>query len=111
MNWRALRERYAREPWPRQLGNLASTLGRLAGRCGDPRYDDVTRGLLREAAMVVDWLAPRADPKALADLADAQREILGWWRLWPLDAARPLLRLRAGQLSERMLALSGLGDT
>ncbi|MGH7322738.1 MAG: hypothetical protein ACRELA_24380 [Candidatus Rokuibacteriota bacterium] len=108
MSWRARRDRHLRDPWPRQLGNLASTLARLASRCADPRHDGLTRALLRETALMLDWSAPEVEAALWPELAAAQREVVQWWRIWPVDPARGLLRLRARQLSDRILALSGL---
>jgi hypothetical protein len=45
---------------------------------------------------------------ALAELADMQREICRWRRAWPIEQARHILTLRASQMSNRILAWSGL---
>ena len=37
-----------------------------------------------------------------------QRELCQWRRIWPNECARPLLSLRARQMSDRVLDLSGL---
>jgi len=62
----------------------------------------------REAALLIEWSAPHTPPALHPDLAAAQREILAWQRHWPLDAARPLLALRARQMSEALLWQAGL---
>ena len=107
MSLQALRERHLREPWQRQLGNLASTLARLGSRSGDPRHDALTTRLLREAAHLIDWSAPHVAPDHLGELATAQRELCLWAMVWPLHEARPLLALRARALSDRLLELAG----
>jgi hypothetical protein len=45
---------------------------------------------------------------ASAELADMQREICRWPRIWPLEQARAILVFRARQMSNRILELSGL---
>lgn len=41
-------------------------------------------------------------------LADMQREICRWCRVWPVDQVRHILALRAFQMSNRILEGSGL---
>lgn len=107
MTVQALRERHLREPWSRQLGNLASTLARLGSRSGEPRHDVLTTRLLREAAHLIDWSAPHVAPDHLVELVAAQRELCLWAMVWPLHEARPLLALRARTLSDRLLEVAG----
>ncbi len=107
MSATSFRERYQQMPWPQQLGNLASTLARLSSRCSDSRYDALVVQLLREAALFIEWSAPHVPAAFHPDLAAAQREVLTWWRMWPLDASRPLLALRARQMSDLFLRLAG----
>jgi hypothetical protein len=45
---------------------------------------------------------------ASAELADMQREICRWRRIWPVEKARHILALRASQMSNRVLEWSGL---
>jgi len=103
-----LQERYEQLEWPQQLGNLASTLARIATRATSPHYDGLTSDLLREAALFIEWSAPHVPQPLLLDLAPLQREILAWQRIWPLEAARPLLALQARHVSDRLLRLAHL---
>ena len=57
------RERFQQLPWPQQLGNLASTLARISGRCLRPEHDALVRDLLREAAVLIEWSAPCVPPE------------------------------------------------
>jgi len=41
-------------------------------------------------------------------MAAMQRELLAWWRIWPLDQTRPLLALYARNTSDRVLHMAGL---
>jgi len=108
MERQSLHDRYLRDEWPRQLGNLASTLARLGARVGDPRYDQITSDLLREGALLIEWSAPHVPAHLVGDLATMQRELCLWRRVWPVEAARPLLAFRAQTLSDQALELSGL---
>jgi len=45
---------------------------------------------------------------ALVELTEMQREICRWRRIWPVEEARPVLALRARQMSNHILELSGL---
>jgi hypothetical protein len=45
---------------------------------------------------------------ASAELADMQREICRWRRVWPVEEVRHILALRASQMSNRILEASGL---
>ena len=108
MNRQTFRERFERHDWPRQLGNLASTLARLSSRVSSPEYDPLALDLLREAALLIEWSAPHVPEALHPDLAAMQREVLAWRRLWPLDPARPLLALRARQMSNALLRAARL---
>jgi hypothetical protein len=102
------RERYQTMDWPQQLGNLASTLARVSARASSPQYDALVADLLREAALLIEWSAPRVPSIFWLELATMQREVLAWRRLWPLDPARSLLALQARNQSDRLLQMAGL---
>jgi hypothetical protein len=48
MDRQTFRERYLQDEWPRQVGNLASTLARLSSRVKDARHDQIVVDLRRE---------------------------------------------------------------
>jgi len=102
-----LRERYLRDEWPRQLGNLASTLSRLGSHAEDERYDHMVADLLREGALMIEWSAPRVPPEQVEALALMQRELLLWRQLWPDAAARSLLAFRAQTMANHLLTAAG----
>jgi hypothetical protein len=108
MDVRQLRERYELLDWPQQLGNLASTVARVSVRASAPQYDPLVASLLREAALLIEWSAPRVPSAYWLDLAAMQREVLAWWRVWPIEPARPLLALHARNMSDRLLQMAGL---
>ena len=103
-----LRERYLRDEWPRQVGNLSSTLARLSSRAGDARYDHIVANLLREGTLLMDWCAPNVPLELAADLATMQRELVLWCQIWPDDAARALLAFRTHEMVNHLLAAAGL---
>ncbi|MBI1880080.1 MAG: hypothetical protein HYR94_17985 [Chloroflexi bacterium] len=108
MENQSLRERYEVLDWPQQLGNLASTLARLSTRATSPQHDALVTSLLREAALLIEWSAPRVPSSFWLELATLQRELLAWHRVWPLDSARSLLALEARNRSDRLLQMAGL---
>ncbi len=101
------RERYLRDEWPRQLGNLASTLTRLSSHAEDERYDQIVADLLHEGALMIEWSAPKVPPEQAMDMATMQRELLLWRQIWPHDAVRPLLAFRARTMSSHLLEAAG----
>ena len=102
-------DRFTRMTWPQQIGNLASTLARIASRATSPQYDELVGRLLREAAILIEWSATYVPHSLLFDLAPLQRELLLWRRLWPQTAPRDLLALQARNYSDRLLRLADLG--
>jgi len=49
----------------------------------------------------IAWLMEWSGDLASAELADMQREICRWCRVWPIEQARHILALRASQMSNR----------
>jgi hypothetical protein len=103
---RRMRERYLRDNGPVRLGNLASSLLRLNHWLTNHHRDDAIIDLMREIAWYLEWNGDAA----LVELADIQREICRWRRVWPVEQARSILAFRALQISNRVLELSGLLD-
>jgi hypothetical protein len=103
-----LQERYLQDEWPRQVGNLASTLTRLSSRARDVRYDRIVADLLNEGALMIEWCAPNVPLELATELATMQRELILWRQIWPSDAARALLAFRARDMADRLLQGAGL---
>ena len=101
---RELRARYASLPSSVRMGHLGSDLLRLSRWVRARRDDGQVVDLLRQIAWLMEW----NEEHASAELADMQREVCHWRRLWPMEAARSLLALRAQRMSHRILELSGL---
>jgi len=76
MDREKLRTRYLQDEWPRQVGNLASTLTRLSSRTGDAKYDSFVASLLHEGTLLIEWCAPNVPLYLAADLAAMQRELV-----------------------------------
>jgi hypothetical protein len=66
--------------------------------------DEAIVNLMRQIAWFMEW----AGDLASAELADMQREICRWRRVWPVEEVRHILALRASQMSNRILEGSGL---
>ena len=99
-----MRDRYLRDKRPVRLGNLASSLLRLSTWVRMGHQDEAVIDLMREIAWYMEWSGDLAS----LELANMQREICRWRRIWPVETARSILVLRALQMSNRILELSGL---
>lgn len=102
-----LRERYLRDEWPRQVGNLASTLARLSSRASDARFDQVVSDLLHEGTLLMEWCAPNVPLEVATELGSMQRELVLWRSIWPNDISRPLLAFRTREMADRLLEAAG----
>lgn len=108
MEQKALYERFSKLDWTMQLGNLASTMARISSLAAEPKYDDLVKDLLREAAVFIEWSVPNVPANLQLDLAAMQREILAWRKIWPHDPIRPLVTLYTRNASDRLLYRAGL---
>jgi hypothetical protein len=98
------RERYRAMPAAERMGHLASDLLRVS-RMLQARQDDET--ILRHLHDIA-WMIEANPEHATEELADMQREVCHWLRMWPDEAAGALLAFRAERMSARILDLSGL---
>ncbi len=103
-NIRKMRDRYLQDKAPVRMGNLASSLLRLSQWVKKRQRDEAVIDLMREIAWFMEWCGDLASP----ELADMQREICRWRRIWPVEQARNILAFRALQMSNRVLEWSGL---
>ena len=99
-----MHERFIQDGSAVRMGNLASNLLRLSKWIQMKHKDNAIIDLMREIAWFMEWNGDLALP----ELPDMQREICRWRRIWPLEPARSILSLRARQMSNRILELSGL---
>lgn len=102
-----LKERFLRDDPAVRMGNLASDLHRLSIWVRTGRADEAILDLMREVAWMMEWMGDQAT----AELADLQREICRWCRVWPVESVRSILALRARQMSARALEISGLVES
>src|SRR5512143_2243573 len=99
-----IRNRFIRDESPVRMGNLASDLLRLSKWVRAGHKDEAIVDLMRQIAWLMEWSGDLAS----AELADMQREICRWRRVWPVEQARRILALRASEMSNRILESSGL---
>ena len=99
-----MRDRFTRDESSVRMGNLASNLLRLSKWIHTRHNDEAIVDLMRQIAWLMEWTGDLAS----AELADMQREICRWRRVWPVEQTRHILALRAFQMSNRILELSGL---
>ena len=99
-----MRGRFIRDESSVRMGNLASNLLRLSKWIQTGHNDEAIIDLMRQIAWLMEWSGDLAS----AELADMQREICRWRRVWPVDQVRHILALRASQMSNWILEKSGL---
>jgi hypothetical protein len=99
-----MRERFIRDRSSVRMGNLASDLLRLSKWIQKGHNDEAIVDLMREIAWLMEWSGDLAS----AELADMQREICRWRRIWPVERARSIFAFRALKMSNRVLEGSGL---
>jgi hypothetical protein len=99
-----MRERFVRDEPSVRMGNLASDLLRLSKWIHAGQDDEAVIDLMREIAWLMEWTGESAS----SDIADMQREICRWRRVWPVEQAKHILAFRAVQMSNRILECSGL---
>ena len=99
-----MRERFIQDVGSVRLGNLASNLLRLSKWIQTGHNDEAIVDLMRQTAWLMEWSGDLGS----SELADMQREICRWRRVWPVEQARHILSLRASQMSNRVLEWSGL---
>ncbi|MDI6735712.1 MAG: hypothetical protein QME42_05895 [bacterium] len=108
MEQKNLYNRFIKYKWPQQLGNLASTLARLSSLSTKVDYDEISKNLLREATLLIEWCTTNIPQRLHSDLAFIQRELC-YWRKVPLKSEiRNLLSLRCRIMSDHLLDISGL---
>jgi hypothetical protein len=101
---KGMRDRYLRNNRSIRMGNLASSLLRLSDWVRMKHKDEAIIDLMREIAWFMEWNGDIAS----TELADMQREVCRWRRVWPVEQAHGVLAFRARQMSDRVLELSGL---
>lgn len=111
-DWAAIRERYLRDAVPVRLGGLAANLARIESFSRNPASCDVVAGMVREAALFIEWTARDLVLAQQVELAELQRLLVKWnsaWQtIWPDPGRRNGLAHDAGQWSRRVLEMSGL---
>jgi hypothetical protein len=87
-----------RRPTGRKSGTRTSDLLRLSKWVQMGHNDEAIVDLIRRIAWLMEWMGDFASP----DLADMQREICRWRRVWPVERGNHILALRASQMSNRI---------
>ncbi|AFZ49203.1 hypothetical protein [Dactylococcopsis salina] len=108
MERQALHDRFITLTWQEQLGNIASTLGKISQQVNIPEQDKLTTFLLREGALMIEWCASNVPADYHLELAGLQKELLAWKESFSETNARQLLALHLSNQRERLLEMSGL---
>ncbi len=106
MDLLALKDRYQRDEMPIRLGNLASTLSRLAWFL--ERYPQSAGLLFEEAKNFAEWTVADAPSDVQAMLAELQLHLAIWERRCSSGHAMMSLAPEAQQWSKELLVRSGL---
>jgi hypothetical protein len=108
----AIRERYLRDEPKIRLGGLASNLARIQSFSRHADNKDEVVQLVEESAFFVEWTAVDLPDDDKAILADLQRLLVGWRRLWHViwedQSRRDQVAREAGLWSQRILRVAGL---
>ncbi len=94
--------------WKQQLGHLASTLASISKRAVDQDFDPLTKQLLREGALMIEWCYRNVPEVYHLELANLQRELLTWGKDFPIEGTRHLLILHTQNQSNRVMQMAGL---
>ncbi len=109
-----LQSRYLRDPLPVRLGNLSSSLGRLARTIHDPSRRETADYMLDECKWFIEWTAGETDIEVAAQLVELQVTLAGWQRGLAGESRVPLDTAAAARLAresaEKVLQWSGLLD-
>ena|SRR2546423_14693544 len=106
--------RYMRDPLPIRLGNLSSSLGRLADSINRPERRQIALDMINECKWFIEWTGAEAQTEVAADLVRIQVTLAGWQRMLighaKLDCDMGEYAAEARQSSENVLQMSGLLD-
>lgn len=112
INKEKLRERFLRDPLPRRLGGLASTLGKISSSAKNSNDKTTVENLLREAKYYIEWTAAETEPETAAELVRIQTHITLWQKAWAESSKnqqqRLLLSIQAKDWSDKAVDFSGL---
>ncbi|HEX9387238.1 MAG TPA: hypothetical protein VF918_13025 [Anaerolineales bacterium] len=107
-----LRERFLRDPLPRRLGGLASTLGRISSSARNSTDPNTVATLLDEAKHLIEWTAADTEPETAAELVQMQTLLTIWQKTWTEASQNPhqrlLLSVQAKDWSDKAVDFSGL---
>jgi hypothetical protein len=111
-NLEALRERFQRDDWAVQLGNIASNLARLAKLPEHLAHRERVESLLLESEYFIEWAVPKAPMESQEKLVDLQLQLALWRHAQPAPWFDPLkrtqVRREAQEWSDRVMEMSGL---
>ena len=108
-DWNAARQRYLSDPMSVRLGNLASTLTRLASATQRTSQRLIVVQLLRECIYFIEWNGLQAGASLPASLVPLQVELARWSRrlsLQPNLELGPLARY-ASEQAQQALQMAG----
>jgi len=109
---RALYDRFMLDDTPHRLGNLSSSLARIADFIEVQRPTASIMGVLTEAGQFAEWSQQNLDDQRRAELKQLGYELLLWQMQWEVPQSDPVqvaqVAHEAQKWSERILEISGL---
>ena len=107
-----IQARYLRFPVPARLGNLASSLARIADFSTLMDSSGQVFGILNESKYFIEWTAGETEVGTAAQLAELQSQLAlwqqNWQQIWDDPAQRAQVARESRAWSERVLQMSGL---
>lgn len=111
-DWKGLEARYRRDPAPRQLGNLASDLARIAFFAKEEKYQQLADEVLEEGEYFAEWAAGEVTLQIQAVLREVQLSLamtrLRLASVWAEPSRRQAVAKEMEAWSFRLLEASGL---
>lgn len=108
------RARYLRDAHPVRLGNLASSLARVASFSMWESREDATVHALQECLLFIEWGGPEWELDLVTPLAELQSRLMEWRQRWLTQERDAKLRAElssfAREASDQALQWTGLLD-
>ncbi len=108
----AKKNRYMQDTLPIRMGGIAANLSRVGSFVKFAEGKVAVSGLIEESKYFIEWTAAEFDLETTVELVDIQRKLVRWQnsldKVWDDEAKRAELGFDARNISERLLARSGL---
>lgn len=108
----ARKNRYMQDTLPIRMGGIAANLSRVGSFIKFAEGKAAVGGLIEESKYFIEWTAAEFDLETTVELVDIQRKLVRWQnsldKVWDDEAKRAELGADARNISDRLIARSGL---